>query len=68
MRLFNPYDSQIIRALVNSRRKLSTLQISKATRISYNTTKKHLEDLEKEGTVKNRSIGRKNQWWIEEED
>ncbi len=61
---YNPYEQRIISTLMYGFRPLTTLQISNISSVSYNTTKRYLEELHKKGKIMKRKESNKIYWYV----
>lgn len=59
---FNIYEEKILNTIIKGRRPLTTKQISEFSGISYNTVRKHLDELNKKGFVKMMPLSNRIYW------
>jgi len=59
--MLNPYETQILITLIKNPRYQNTTEISKATKISWNTTEKYLEEMHEKGWLEKK--GRTKIYW-----
>ncbi len=61
---YNPYEQRILATLIAAYRPLTTLQISQIAGVSYNVTKKYLEELHKKKKVNKKVLSNKIYWSV----
>ncbi|MCD4771306.1 helix-turn-helix domain-containing protein [archaeon] len=59
--MLNPYETQILITLIKNPKYQNTTEISKATKISWNTTEKYLEEMHEKGWLEKK--GRTKIYW-----
>ena len=59
--MLNPYETQILITLIKNPKYQNTAEISKATKISWNTTEKYLEEMHEKGWLEKK--GRTKIYW-----
>ena len=67
--MLNPYEKSILIALVKDRGHLNTTEVSKKSKISWNTAEKYLEEMHERGWLEKK--GRTKVYWkaiIKEEE
>jgi len=60
-------DEKLLKYLVDEDWPVTTEQVAKELKISWNTAQLHLYKLLSEGMVKYKKVGRQNQWAVTEE-
>ena len=63
-----PYEERILRVIINACRSLTTSQISKYSLISYNCTKKNLQNLYDKKYIKQRKLSNRIYWNINKKE
>lgn len=58
-------DKEILKFLKKNDWPVTTEEVAKVLKISWNTAQVHLFKLVSEGKVKFKRVGRQNQWWFD---
>ncbi len=61
MTILNPYEARILTVLIKNQAYQNTTEISKASKISWNTTEKYLEEMHEKGWLEKK--GRTKIYW-----